>query len=166
MKMVYEFFKKPVQIRGKHARMAGELWNRDNYEEGYFKRLIDLYMVAPIIGFRMNRKAEADTTSNEEKTIFAEQIISEKDNLEFILQLILILEYADKLPARTCIDKAFRNVEKKEDFEKYNKLFHDYMRGGIEELYEQLIVRHSEIDKGAFSEKSENIRMLLKRFFC
>lgn len=164
MKTVYEFFKKSVQIRGKHAKMAGELWIKDNYQESYFKRLIDLYMIAPVIGFRMNRKAEADKSGEEEKTIFAEQIILEKDNLDFILQLILILEYSDKLPARTCIDKGFRSVEKKEEFDQYNKLFHDYMRGGIEELYERLVVKRSEIDKGIFSEKSENILMLLKRF--
>ena len=164
MKMVYEFFKRPVQIQGKHARMAGELWNKDNYTEGYFKRLIDLYMVAPIIGFRMNRKAEVDTSGNDEKTIFLEQIISEKENLEFILQLILILEFSEELPARECIDKAFRNVEKKEDFDRYNKIFHDYMRGGIEELYERLVVTRLEIDKGVYGEKSEKILMLLKRF--
>ena len=39
----YEFFKKEFEFHGKHARMAGELWVKSDYEHTYFRRLIDLY---------------------------------------------------------------------------------------------------------------------------
>ena len=55
-----EYFRKEFQFTGKHARMAGELWVLNDSKNSYFKRLIDLYILAPIIGFRLNRKADAD----------------------------------------------------------------------------------------------------------
>ena len=56
----YEFFKKEFEFHGKHARMAGELWVKGDYEHTYFRRLIDLYMVAAVVGFRVDRKAKED----------------------------------------------------------------------------------------------------------
>lgn len=47
----YEFFKKEFEFHGKHARMAGELWVKGDYEHTCFRRLIDLYMVAAVVGF-------------------------------------------------------------------------------------------------------------------
>ena len=52
----YEFFKKEFEFHGKHARMAGELWVKGDYEHTCFRRLIDLYMVAAVVGFRVGRK--------------------------------------------------------------------------------------------------------------
>ena len=51
----YEFFKKEFEFHGKHARMAGELWVKGDYEHTCFRRLIDLYMVAAVVGFRVDR---------------------------------------------------------------------------------------------------------------
>ena len=56
----FEFFKKEFEFKGKHAKMAQELWVRDDTERTYFKRLIDLYVAAAIVGFRVDRKAEED----------------------------------------------------------------------------------------------------------
>ena len=53
----FEFFKKEFEFKGKHAKMAQELWVRDDTERTYFKRLIDLYVAAAIVGFRVDRKA-------------------------------------------------------------------------------------------------------------
>ena len=78
----YEFFKKEFEFRGKHARMAEELWILNDYEHTYFKRLIDLYVLAAVVGFRMNRKAEPDLSPFTPKSIFPEQMLKEKDNLD------------------------------------------------------------------------------------
>ena len=53
----FEFFKKEFEFKGKHAKMAQELWVRDDTERTYFKRLIDLYVAAAVVGFRVDRKA-------------------------------------------------------------------------------------------------------------
>lgn len=159
-----EYFKKEFQFTGKHARMAGELWVFNDSQNSYFRRLIDLYILAPIIGFRLNRKAEADYSEGEVKSIFPEQILRERDKLEFILQMILMLEYTDIRDYKSCVNLAFREPETVEEFQRNNKLFHDYVRGGVEELYERLVVRRSELDEGYREEKSANMVALLERF--
>ena len=159
-----EYFRKEFQFTGKHARMAGELWVLNDSKNSYFRRLIDLYILAPIIGFRLNRKAEADNSDGDTKSVFPEQILRERDKLEFIMQMILMLEYTDEKDYKSCVNLAFREPETIEEFQRYHKLFHDYVRGGVEELYERLVVRGSELDEVYKEEKSANIVALLERF--
>lgn len=159
-----EYFKKEFQFTGKHAQMAGELWIQNDSKNSYFRRLIDLYILAPIIGFRLNRKAEADFSGADIKSVFPEQILKERDKLEFIMQMILMLEYTDTKDYKSCVNLAFREPETKEEFNQHNKLFHDYVRGGVEELYERLIIRKSELDEEYKEEKSANMVALLERF--
>lgn len=45
----YKFFNDPYKFSGKHARMVSELWSLNDYEHSYFKRLIDIYIVAAIL---------------------------------------------------------------------------------------------------------------------
>ena len=78
----FEFFKKEFEFKGKHAKMAQELWVRDDTERTYFKRLIDLYVAAAVVGFRVDRKAEEDYSPFETSSIFPEQMLKEKENLD------------------------------------------------------------------------------------
>lgn len=165
-KEVYEFFKKPIYIKGKHARMAGELWNQKNIEAGFFQRLIDIYIVAPIIGFRMGRKAESDNSANidgimDSRTIFAEQVVKESDKLNYIMQMILMLEYSETMPGREAINLALRAPETLEDYQKMLNLFESYVRGGIEVLHEDLVVRKLNPFDVVQEEKSANYMNLL-----
>ena len=78
--------------------------------------------------------------------------------------MILMLEYTDEKDYKSCVNLAFREPETIEEFQRYHKLFHDYVRGGVEELYERLVVRRSELDEVYKEEKSANIVALLERF--
>jgi len=160
----YEFFKREFEFRGKHARMAGELWVQNDYEHTYFRRLIDVYIIAAVVGFRVDRRAEADYSPIEPKSIFPEQMIGAKEDLDFIMQMIMMLDNADELSPEESVKKAFRGVETKEEFEYYRDLFNSYVRGGVEELYERLIIRKSEVDEEFYDEKTANLMMLLERF--
>ena len=124
----FEFFKKEFEFKGKHAKMAQELWVRDDTERTYFKRLIDLYVAA-----------EEDYSPFETSSIFPEQMLKEKENLDFILQMMIMLNYRGTLTDEECVKKAFQGAQTKEEFEQYKKMFNDYVRGGVEELYEQQI---------------------------
>ena len=99
----YEFFKKEFEFRGKHARMVGELWKANDYEHTYFKRLIDVYILAAVVGFRLDRKADEDYAPFEPRSIFPEQLIREKDKLDFLMQMILMLEFAEKMPQEEAV---------------------------------------------------------------
>ena len=160
----YEFFKKEFEFRGKHARMVGELWITNDYEHTYFRRLIDVYLVAAIIGFRVDRKVEVDYSPTESKSIFPEQMIGAKEDLDFIMQMIVMLENKEGISSEESVKKAFKVVETKEEFEYYRDLFSSYVRGGVEELYERLVLHKSEIDEEFYDEKTANLMGLLDRF--
>lgn len=117
----FEFFKKEFEFKGKHAKMAQELWVRDDTERTYFKRLIDLYVAAAIVGFRVDRKAEEDYSPFETSSIFPEQMLKEKENLDFILQMMIMLNYRGTLTDEECVKKAFQGAQTKEEFEQYKK---------------------------------------------
>lgn len=158
----YEFFKKQFEFRGKHARMVQEMWIQNDIQNSYFRRLIDLYTLAPIIGFKMGRKAQVDSSPFEAKSIFAEQMIGQKEELDFIMQMILMLEYEDTLSEEECIKIAFRGAETEEEFRKYDELFKQYVLGGVEVLYEKLVIPKLDVDSEYKEEKVENIMKMLK----
>ena len=72
----FEFFKKQFEFVGKHARMVSELCVSNDYEHTYFKRYIDVYIFAAIIGIRIDRKASRDYSPVETKSILPEQMIN------------------------------------------------------------------------------------------
>lgn len=160
----YEFFKKEFQFYGKHARMAGELWVQNDYEHTYFKRLIDLYVVAAVVGFRVDRKAAADYSPVDAKSVFPEQMLKAKEDLDFILQMMIMLDNKEKMTEEEAVKKAFRGASTREEFDYYQEMFNSYVRGGVEELYERLLVRKSEPEDGFYDNKTANLMMVLERF--
>ena len=160
----FEFFKKEFEFRGKHARMAQELWISNDYEHTYFKRLMDLYLVAAVVGFRVDRKAQEDYSPIEPKSIVPDQMIKEKENLEFMMQMMIMLENRGRLSDEECVKKAFRGPETEREYNDYKNMFNDYVRGGVEELYERLIVRKAEPEDRYRDDKTANLMNLVERF--
>lgn len=163
MQQTYEFFRKEFEFRGKHARMADELCSIKDTESNYFKRVIDIYLLAAIVGFRFDRTAKEDTSYSDTKSIFSDVMNKEKDNLDFIMQLILILDNARTMSQKDSIIKAFRGAQTKEQYIEYEQIFHDYVRGGLEEIYESLIVRIPEAEEGYSDARTANMMALLER---
>lgn len=160
----FEFFRKEYKFQGKHARMVSEMWALNDYEHTYFKRLLDLYIVAAVIGFRIDRKAERDDAPVEERKIFGEQMSGAKEELDFIMQMMIMLESAAEEDHEQCIKRAFRGVETKEEFDHYNKMFESYMLGGVEELYERLVIQQSEVGAEYADDRTERLMALFERF--
>lgn len=160
----FEFFKSEYKFYGKHARMVSELWYMNDYEHTFFKRLIDIIPIAAIIGFRMNRKAEADYSPVESKTVFLQQMLNMKEDLDFILQMMIMIEYAAELPQEEAVKRAFRGAETKEEYKCFQEMFDSYVRGGVEELYERLVIRKSDTDDEFYENKTANLMTLLNYF--
>ena len=59
---------------------------------------------------------------------------------------------------------AFRGAETEEEFQAYQSMFHDYVRGGVEELYERLIIQKAEPDSEFYDNKTANLMSVLERF--
>lgn len=160
--MEYELFKKEFEFTGKHARMVSELWVRDDPEHSFFTRLIDLYVAAAVVGFRAGHSVGAEYSNVEPKSIFPEQMIKAKEDLEFILQMMLLLENEDKGREDENIKRAFKGIDTKEELDSVQKYFNDYVRGGVERLYDMLVVRNPEPDE-PFDRKAANMAAMLEK---
>jgi hypothetical protein len=127
-------------IKGKHATYAKFLCatssKKDKENErrpaDVFDRIVDIYMIAPIVGLVTGLKSPEDTESADETRIFAEAVIKEKANLEYIFRLTMLVDNSQQLTADEKISRAFRS----ENEELRLNLFNSYVRGGIEWLYD------------------------------
>ena len=130
-------FDKEYNFRGKHAEMVTMLTNEfDNKKNKFFEHNYDVYMLAPIIGFLYQRKAELDRNNEIKPTkIFPEQLINRADDFRFNYRLIILLDKKYESDLERRIEKAFRGMNDASDEE----LYESYVRGGIEVLYEKLI---------------------------
>ena len=131
----------------------------------YFKRLIDLYVAVSYCWVSCRQKGRGRYSPFETSSIFPGQMLKEKENLDFILQMMINAELqrnTDEM--KKCVKKAFQGAQTKEEFEQYKKMFNDYVRGGVEELYEQLIIRKADPDDRFHDNRTANLMALMTRY--
>ncbi|APV43668.1 hypothetical protein Dform_00308 [Dehalogenimonas formicexedens] len=131
-------FDKEYSFRGSHADKVIKLtagFGKDNFK--LFARNLDVYLVAPIVGFLYGSTAELDKSDSTTK-IFPEQLLKAYQDLMFQYRLILLLDksYEGKLDER--IDKAFRHYGSERALQD-EQLYERYVLGGVDILYEKLI---------------------------
>lgn len=143
-------FENDYTITGKHATYlkflaAKNSGNRDTDESSptaarIFERYIDVYMNAAIWGLLYERTAEKDTFSDDRARIYADAYANERENCVFLYRMVMLLDKKTAIDPETRVDRAFRydvQEDKKEEFAQNMELFHSYVRGGIEVMYEQ-----------------------------
>lgn len=122
-------------LTGKHATYTKHL-----NEAGVFSRYIDVYLNGAIFGFLNGRKAGRDNTSNDRGRIYADAFIKERTRCSFIYRLIMLLEETSGWSDQQRVDRAFREDCLEGAAKEANlELFHQYVRGGIEFLYEVFV---------------------------
>jgi hypothetical protein len=134
-------FVKEYSFRGNHAervlRLTTHLGN--DKEIKIFDRNVDVYIIAPLIGFLYGRKAELDK-SNAETKIFPEQLSNEQTTLQYNYRLIMLLDKKHEASFEERVNKAFRYYGNEgEQTILDEQLFEQYVRGGVDVLYEKLI---------------------------
>lgn len=132
-------FDKEYAFKGKHSQMVQDLTKKfDVKNNQLFKRNFDVYLLAPIIGFLYQRKADVDTTADINPTkIFGDILINNTDDLMFNYRLIMLLDKNNEPSSEKRIEKAFRGNKDESD----EALYESYVRGGVEVLYEKLMYR-------------------------
>lgn len=132
-------FENDYTINGKHATYLKYLVN----DSKVFVRYIDVYMNAAVIGFLYGRFSPKDNSSQDRARIYADAFSTEKRQCDFIYRLIMLLDDKDNPSQTERLDRAFRNdtqLNTEEAKARHNsnmQLFHSYVFGGIEVLYEQ-----------------------------
>lgn len=131
-------FDKEYTFKGSHADKVIKLTAKFDDKNQIFKRNYDVYLMAPIVGFLYQRKAEPDNDGDRNTKIFPEILINNKDDLAFNYRLIMLLDKKNAQDIEERVNKAFRlfNSDKAVDDE---KLYDQYVLGGVEILYEKII---------------------------
>ncbi len=135
-------FDKPKVFYGKHKEYVHYLcMDRGTPRDdgiNLFERVLDLYIISPLIGILYNCKGKADYSSSDKSTIQLEQISNEREKLKLVYRVVMLLADKDTLSYEERLDRAFRYTEKShpEEFKKNMDLFNAYSLGGIERLYE------------------------------
>ena len=162
-KRVYEYFKvDEMFFYGKHREYVEKMWVLNKTQESFFKRLVDLYAVAAIIGLKTGRKAaEIKDDTDLKRTVQMKQLTENYSTLITIMRLVLIFDESRGLSLEQRLESAFTIPEDKELYEKNMELFNSYARGGIEYLYEKLVIRSLDIDDDYTDYRISNIVALL-----
>ncbi|NME35033.1 MULTISPECIES: hypothetical protein [Fusobacterium] len=137
--MEKDIFLSQYVFTGTHAEKVIELTKVYNSEKNLklFDRVLDVYLLAPIVGFIYKRKSEKEK-GNLEKSIFSETLSGEIEKIKYNYRLIMLLDNKYEPDFNKRADKAFRYIgseKSKEDFALYNS----YVRGGVDVLYEKLV---------------------------
>ena len=137
-------FQSPYRFHGTHSHKVDQLVGTIDPQNKtqIFKYVKEIYVTAPLVGYLYQRRAplddEKDPLTDKEyyTNIMAEQVISVSEDLSFNFSLIMLLdeEYTPNTEDR--INKAFRFVGKDPADE---ERFDEYVRGGVDVLYEKLI---------------------------
>ncbi len=145
----YDYFKvDPFVLNGKFARYADAMWEQNSItEKSRFVRLLDLYAIAAIIGLRIGNRLPDDKSLPDKRTIQLDQIAKEYTRFYTIMQVILIVDDSRGLDIKDKVHMAFDTNPKSERVYTENmELFNSYARGGIEYLYNKLVLRASDPD--------------------
>jgi hypothetical protein len=134
-------FENDYTLVGKHATYLKYLVN----DARLFERYIDVYMNGAIFGLLHNRTAERDKGSSDSANILAGVFANCRNDCVFLYRLVMLLDKETNLEAPERIDRAFRDDADEAEPEKLAanmEVFNSYVRGGIEEMYEQFIDGH------------------------
>lgn len=129
---------------GKHAEYVKRLTSKVIIDTNIsiLNRNVDVLLLGSIIGLVYGRKASVDRNGKDGSNtkIFAETMIKESQNISYNYELIMMINNKETEDIELRLDKAFRYVNKSEDFKiECKKIFTEYILGGVEVLYEKII---------------------------
>lgn len=161
---VFEYFKtSEVTINGRFKEYVDKMWVQNKVQESMVRRLVDLYAIAAVIGLRMKRRLPDDRAGDDTKrTIQMMQLTDTYQTLAPIMKLVLMLDESRGLNEEERIRSAFRIPETREEHDAGMELFNSYARGGIEYMYEMLVIRPGDPDDEYGDQRINNIVALLK----
>ena len=137
-------FNGDYQFKGSHAEKVNRLTANFSGSNSLFNRNLDVYILAPFIGFLYNRTSPLDSVGKSANVLY-DAMSKELSTLWFNYRLIMLLDKKYEADFNKRVDKAFRYYGKEQalpDEERYEQ----YVRGCVEVLYEKLI-EHSNTEE-------------------
>jgi hypothetical protein len=130
-------FNGDYQFKGSHAEKVNRLTAAFSGTNSLFNRNLDVYILAPIVGFLYNRTAPIDA-SGKAANILYHAMSKELNTLWFNYRLIILLDNNHEPDFNKRVDKAFRYYGKEAALPDEDR-YEEFVRGGVELLYEKLI---------------------------
>lgn len=161
----FDYFKtEPIVLNGRFARYADAMWTQNKIDgNSRFSKLLDLYAIAAIVGFRKGSRLDDDKLTSDKRTIQLDQIASNYSRFYTIMQIILLLDDSRGLEPTEKAKMAFDTNPKSEKLYTENmELFHSYARGGLEYLYQVLVTRPVDLDDEFEEARVSNIMEFIK----
>ena len=142
-------FDKEYRFVGKHAEMVKRLTSviGPNLSGKIFETNYDVYVVAPLVGYLYNKKAPVDKENQADSVtkIFRDKMMDETETLKYNYRMLMLLIFRDSSPEeRTRI--AFKLDNNDEEREKYDMLYDEYVRGGVEVIYNHIFEDADDVD--------------------
>ena len=136
---------KTYHFRGKHGSRISQLTSifDSASQSKMFERILDIHSIAPLVGYLYGRREEIDNDDDFEGERQSRATDSEEETLIFSYRLIMLLDFEYEPDPQKRIENAF-NLSG--DTSEGRKLFNQYLRGGIDVLYEKLIEGKSDPD--------------------
>ena len=161
----YEYFKVDEMIFvGKHRDYVDKLWTQGKIQESYFRRLVDLYAVAAVVGLKAKRRSpEERDESDVKRTVQMKQLNENYQTLLPIMRMVLIMDDSRNMSFEEKLESAFAIPEDYDTYKVNMDLFNSYVRGGIEYLYEHLVLRSPDIDEDYEDFRIANIVALISK---
>lgn len=159
----YDYFKnEDFVLHGRYAKYVDAMWVQGKIEDhSRFKRLVDLYAVGAIIGLRIGNKRADDFETDDKRTVQLKQIAGEYDRFKTIMQVILLIDDSRNMTPEEKARIAFDTNDKSEyRYKEDMELFNSYARGGIEYLYNKLVLRSTKEDDEFVDARVANIMAL------
>lgn len=162
-KTLYEYFKiNEMFFVGKHRDYVDQLWRQGKIQESFFRRLVDLYAIAAIVGLKAKRRSpEERDESGIKRTVQMKQLNENYQTLLPIMRMILIMDDSRNMTLDEKLESAFVIPEDEATYKENMELFNSYARGGIEYLYEKLVVRVPDVDEDYTDYRIANIVALV-----
>lgn len=138
-------FQRDYVFKGIHANIVTKLTAEINSETKFrlFDRNIDVFILAPIVGYlygtRDSKDETSQVTSENIKRINFDQMNRQSYIINYNYQLIMLLHEKDRLSIEERLNRAFRYVQGTKEREECEKIYESYLLGGLKILKEKLL---------------------------
>ena len=131
-------FLKNYSFYGKHADMVDALTSKIDEASGasIFSTVVELFIMSALVGVKIGSKSKPDGDKTKDKKILAEQFNSHNHEIKIAFKFVTLLGNKEKFDEITRLNKTFRNPDVDDNY----KEFEEYMLGGLEDIYNHLMV--------------------------
>ena len=101
-----------------------------------FSSSVELFIFAALVGCYFNRRCKPERSSGKETKIMVSQFIEHKNDINLAFRFVLLTGNRENADPVERLNRTFRNPETDDNY----ALFEEYMLGGVDEIYEHLIL--------------------------